>query len=114
MKLNIHIFALLEMWLSDAGSTCETEYTIFMHVKATEEHYLFGVCFEVCNSLIACINPPTSSSEHLGKLGLNTANGACFFGSKWKRVSWHHPHSGHWHQLDLVLAYHKQIQGDSA
>ena len=33
-----------------------------------------------------------------------------FCGSKWKRASWHHPCSGHWNQLDFVLAHCKQIQ----
>ena len=33
-----------------------------------------------------------------------------FHGGKWKTVLWPHPHSGYWHQLDLVLAHCKQIQ----
>uniref|UniRef100_H3A5B7 Endonuclease/exonuclease/phosphatase domain-containing protein n=1 Tax=Latimeria chalumnae TaxID=7897 RepID=H3A5B7_LATCH len=33
-----------------------------------------------------------------------------FAGSNHSKVTWRHPHSGHWHQLDLILIRRKNIR----
>ena len=60
--------------VADPGSIHKDEYTFFWCEKAAEEYPLYRVVPLVCNSLIACINSPTSSLECLIKLELNTAN----------------------------------------
>ena len=51
-------------------------------------------------------NGYSNSEQNLNPCLRNTY----FSGSKWKRVSWHHLCSVHWHQLNLVLVHYKQIQ----
>ena len=74
-RLNIKICALSEMRLAGMGNMNETDYTILLHEKEDNKVWQQGVGLAIQNSLMAYINAPSSTSEHIMTLQLNTVSG---------------------------------------
>ncbi|XP_047111645.1 uncharacterized protein LOC124788422 [Schistocerca piceifrons] len=130
-RLNVDIAGLQEARLPDAGSIREDNYTFFWQGKSQDEPRLHGVGFSVKNALLDCTVPPSGGTERIIDLKICSSSGTVsilnvyaptssysmeekdlFYDllsdriAKLKdqhKVSWRHPRSHHWHQLDLVI-----------
>ncbi|XP_076041899.1 uncharacterized protein LOC143025776 [Oratosquilla oratoria] len=135
LRLQVDIAALQETRLPDSGTLKEKEFTFFWHGKSAEDGSEHGVGFAVRNTLLSMVEPGDKGSERLMTLRLHTSEGPVtlindngqrllefcsynslcvtnsFFQTKPQhRVSWCHPRSKHWHQLDLILIRRSNIK----
>ena len=74
-RLKIDIACLQETRLPDSGSLKETNYTFFWQGRLTDAPKQHGVGFAVRNTLIPSIEPPSSGTERMITLRLNTSAG---------------------------------------
>ena len=74
-RLNIDIAALQETRLPDSGSLKEEHCTFFWQGKSAEETREHGVGFNVKNTLLCMIQPPTDGTERILTLRLSTVEG---------------------------------------
>lgn len=72
---NVHIAALQETWLADAGTIKEEHFTFFWFGKPTDEPCLYSTGFAVRNNLVNSIQTPTAVSDRISVLKLNTHQG---------------------------------------
>ena len=74
-RLKIDIACLQETRLPDSGSLKETNYTFFWQGRPTDAPKQHGVGFAVRNTLVPSIEPPSSGTERMITLRLNTSAG---------------------------------------
>ncbi|CAG9128775.1 unnamed protein product [Plutella xylostella] len=75
LRLRVDIAGLQETRLSDEGSLREENYTFFWKGRHESQRRDYGVGFAVHNKLLACMEPPTYTSERLMSMRLITSTG---------------------------------------
>ncbi|XP_076065306.1 uncharacterized protein LOC143039313 [Oratosquilla oratoria] len=135
LRLQVDIAALQETRLADSGTLKEKEFTFFWYGKSPEDRSEHGVGFAVRNTLLSMVEPGDKGSERLMTFRLHTSEGPVTLVSAYAptltstaeaknefyinisnitkpqhRVSWCHPRSKHWNQLDLILILRSNIK----
>ncbi|XP_059049895.1 uncharacterized protein LOC131844918 [Achroia grisella] len=131
-RLNISVCALQETRLPDDGSLRESTYTFFWKEKSpqmfanTEWVLRYATIYCDFNAHVGgdyTAWPNCIGYHGIGKLNENgqrllefcseyslCVTNTYFKGKTSRKVSWKHPRSGHWHQLDIVLSRSKNLR----
>ena len=75
-RRKVHIAALQETRLADAGTIKERNFTFFWFGRPAEEPRLYGTGFAVSNALLNSIQTPVAVSDRISVMKLNTRQGS--------------------------------------